>query len=106
MKYKCEVRSDDEYAELPAVARFELSDEDVTEIHKLAKVVADNGLFKVEKFDYRVSYCLSARGKTTERTDADTLNVSATEFWFSAYIKHTNTEILTRRFPLPEINRG
>jgi hypothetical protein len=100
MRYKSEVRSDDEYADLPAVARFTVTEEDMTEIRRLAKIVADNGLFKVEKFDYRVQYYLTEGGKKVERTDADTLNVNATEFWFAAYIKHTNTEILTKRYPI------
>ncbi len=67
-----------------------------------------NGLYKIEKFDYRAKYLKydpeqdpeDARlaGEENEfRTEADVLNVSDTEFWFSAYIKHTDIEVLSEQ---------
>lgn len=99
-KYVSDVRTDDGYADIPSKARFTIDTDDAQEIIKLAGVVQEHGLFTVVKFDYRVVY---ATGKKRESTDADTLNVSASEFWFAAYIKHTNTEILTERFRISDM---
>ncbi len=102
MVYESEVRSDQEF-DLPALATFTISHKDADEIRRLAKMVKSLDLYKVEKFDYRVKWHKTHRGGETERIDSATLNVSKTEFWFAAYIKHTDVEILTRRFPIEEL---
>lgn len=99
-KYVSNVRSDDEYADIPSKARFTIYADDAREIIKLAGVVQEHGLFKVVKFDYRVVY---ATGEKSEPTDTGRLIVSDTEFWFAAYIKHTTTEILTERFRINDM---
>jgi hypothetical protein len=103
MLYESEVRTDSDYDEIPVIARFDVSKLDLDEIRKLATIVEENSLFKVEKFDYRTDWFDSEDNPDSAiRTEADTLNVSATEFWFAAYIKHTNVEILTQRFKITD----
>jgi hypothetical protein len=102
--YRTAVRSGDEFADIPAVAEFTVDQETAQEIIRLAGIVKSNGLYKVEKFDCRACYLrydsehdpedAEDAGEANEiRTEADRLNVSDTEFWFSGYIKHTAVEI-------------
>ena len=37
------------------------------------------------------------------RTEADVLNVSDTEFWFSAYIRHTDIEVVSEQQRIDEL---
>jgi hypothetical protein len=95
-EFTSDVRTDAECGNIPSEAKFVLFNSDAIEIRKLQKFLQDNGLYQVEKFDYRVEW-LDNNGEDT-RTDSDCLHVSQTDFWFSAYLKHTNTEILTDRY--------
>ena len=116
--FRTEVSSSDEYAVLPAVAEFSIDVSTAREILRLSAVVKAHGLYKVEKFDYRASYFRRDPekgpsegpdaaevddGDNDVRTDADCLNVSETEFWFSAYLKHTDVEILSERKRISEL---
>jgi hypothetical protein len=102
--YRTKVRSDADYDELPNVATFVIDEATAKEIIRLSAMVKANSLYKVEKFDYRVSFIKQDEDEPNEQveqaelgTDADCLKVSETEFWFSAYLKHTNVEVLTER---------
>jgi len=105
MRYETEVRSDSNYDELPTKARFVLSEADANEIIRLSALVAANGLHIVEKFDYRTSWLEGddPDAFTEARSDADALNVSENEFWFSGYLKHTNVEVLSERQRISEL---
>jgi hypothetical protein len=104
--FRTEVRSsNDNYNDIPSVVAFSIDEADAAEIIRLAGIVKANGLYKIEKFDYRAQYLkydpqedpeeAKLAGEENEfRTEADVLNVSDTEFWFSGYIKHTDIEIL------------
>lgn len=101
-QYKVNLRSDDEYVELPDFAVFEIDLITAQEIAALSKIVKDNGLHKVEKFDYRVEYfddnVVDDDGPDVPndiRIECPCLNVSDDQFWFTAYIKHTSAEICT-----------
>lgn len=99
MEFNVRVESEAEYAELPVGAVFAIDEPDAREIVRLAAFVAANGLYKVEKFDYRTTW--QARSGGAINSDADTLNITGTEFWFTAYTdKHTNTEMMTERLPV------
>lgn len=103
--YETDVRSDSDYDELPSKARFVITEADAHEIIRLSALVAANGLHKVEKFDYRTSWL---EGDDPDafieaRSDADALNVSENEFWFSCYLKHTNVEVLSERQRISEL---
>jgi hypothetical protein len=107
--FRTEVRcGNDNYNDIPTVVAFSINEADAAEIIRLAGIVRANGLYKIEKFDYRAQYLkydpeedpeeAKLAGEENEfRTEADVLNVSDEEFWFSAYIKHTDIEILSEQ---------
>lgn len=100
-KFESEVRTDSDYDELPIKATFEIDAATATEIRKLAGIVTANGLHKVEKFDYRTVW-LNEDGER-QRVDADSLNVTDIDFWFSAYLKHTDVEVCTNRYRIADL---
>lgn len=96
MKFTSEVRTDDFFADdIPEEVTFEIDKDTTDYIHRLAKIVSLNGLYKVTLFDYRVEWGTG--------TDCDQLNVSADEFWFSAYLKHTSIELFTERYKITDL---
>ncbi len=106
--YRTEVRTDSDYDEIPAVAVFTIEEATAQRILKLSALVKDNGLYKVEEFDYRTEFLKSAGDDEIDdddqaSTEADCLNVSEREFWFSAIIKHTNVEIVTDRQSIADL---
>ncbi len=103
--YRTAVRSDDDNAELPVEVRFGIELATAQEILRLAALAAANGLYKVEKFDHRASWLEGPDPDAFVEADSDldTLNVSATEFWFSAYLKHTKTEVVSERQKIGEL---
>ena len=104
-----EVRyGNDNYNDVPSVVEFSIDEATAAEIIRLAAIVKSSNLYKVVKFDYRATYLkcdpeqdpegAKLGGEENEfRTEADVLNVSDNEFWFSAYIKHTDIEILSEQ---------
>lgn len=100
--FRTDVRCDNEhYNDVPTVVEFTIDGAIAAQIMRLAALVKANHLHKVEKFDYRARYLKydpqqdpeNARlaGEENEfRTEADLLNVTDQEFWFSAYIRHTD----------------
>ena len=106
--YRTEVRTDSDYDEIPSVAVFTIEEATAQRILKLSALVKDHGLYKVEEFDFRTAFLKSdAEDEIDEddqaSTEADCLNVSEREFWFSAIIKHTNVEIVTGRQSIAEL---
>jgi hypothetical protein len=113
--FRTEVRSsNDHYNDLPTVVAFSIDEAGAAEIIRLAGIVKAHGLYKIEKFDYRAQYLkhdprqdpeeANLAGEENEfRTEADVLNVSDTEFWFSGYIKHTDIEILSEQQRIDEL---
>ncbi len=107
--FRTEVRCGaDNYNDIPTVVAFSIDQAGAAEIVRLAGIVRTNSLHKIEKFDYRAQYLkydpeqdpedAKLAGEENEfRTEADVLNVSDSEFWFSGYIKHTDIEILSEQ---------
>jgi hypothetical protein len=107
--FRTEARcGNDNYNDVPSMVKFSIDEATAAEIIRLAKIVKSNDLYKVEKFDYRAMYLkhdpeqepedAKLAGEENEfRTESDVLNVSDSEFWFSAYIKHTDIEILSEQ---------
>ena len=107
--FRTEVCCDnDNYSDIPTVAEFTIDEATAADIVRLAAIVKANDLYKVARFDYRAKYLkydpeqdpedANLAGDGNEfRTEADALNVSDTEFWFSAYIKHTDIRILSEQ---------
>lgn len=108
IQFHTEVRTDSDYDEIPEAVTFEIDVATAREIARLAIWVKTNQVYKIEKFDARARYyrydpasnsdqAIAAGEENDVRTDADCLNVSENDFWFSAYIKHTDVEILSER---------
>jgi hypothetical protein len=113
--FRTQVRcGNDNYNDIPTVVAFSIDEEGAAEIIRLAGIVKANGLYKIEKFDYRAQYLkydpeqdpedAKRAGEENEfRTEADVLNISDTEFWFSAYIRHTDIEVLSEQQRVGEL---
>lgn len=104
--YQTGVRSDNEYADCPDQAEFGIDLATARKIFELAGLVQANGLYKVERFDYRVRWLkVPASGEAAEEVaaDADTLRVSANEFWFGAYLKHASEGFVTERQSIADL---
>lgn len=106
--YRTEVRTDASEADVPLVAIFSIDESSAKDICNKAALIKANGLYKVQVFDYRTSFLkydpetdpeeAAAEGEDNDvNTDCATLNVTDTEFWFSAYIKHVNVQISTSK---------
>ena len=107
--FRTEVCCDnDNYNDIPTVAEFTIDEATAADIIRLAAIVKTNGLYKVERFDYRAKYLrydpeqdpedAKLAGERNEfRTEIDVLNVGDREFWFSAYIKYTDIKILSEQ---------
>jgi len=113
--FRTEVRcGNDYYNDIPTIVEFSIDDATAADIIRLAEIVKTNGLYKIEKFDYRAKYLkydpeqdpeeAKLAGEENEfRTEADVLNVTDTEFWFSAYIRHTDIEVLSEQLGIQEL---
>jgi hypothetical protein len=112
--YRTEVRCGNNYNDIPTVVAFSINEASAAEIIRLAGIVKANGLYKIEKFDYRAEYLkydpeedpeeAKLAGEENQfRTEADVLNVSDEEFWFSAYIKHTDIEVLSEQYSIDDL---
>lgn len=104
--YELSVRSEGDSVGVPTLARFHILEVDAEKIIHLSQVVQENGLYKVEKFDYRTSWLhgdASDEELVEVSSDLDLLNVSANDFWFTAAMKHTDVEVTTERKPISEL---
>jgi hypothetical protein len=100
--FRTDVRCEnDDYNDVPAVVEFTIDVATAAEILHLARMVKAHNLYKVQKFDCRARYlkydpqedpqnAKLADDENDFRTEVDVLNVTDEEFWFSAYIKHTD----------------
>lgn len=123
--YSTEVSCANEFDESPSTALFVIDEEDAKEIVRLARLVIDNELYRVERADYRVSYFMELLEEADEddepvsleetfkrffdengeglRTDGDCISVGSGEFWFSASAKHSSSEYVTAHQPIQEL---
>lgn len=90
----------------PFMARFEVDEQLAREIVRLAAVVDENHVYKLERPDYRAQFLRhdpepcprsSAHGADLipRRTDRDMLVVTVDEFFFSAFCKNTDVAVET-----------
>ncbi|MDR5804919.1 hypothetical protein [Caballeronia sp. LZ001] len=94
-EYRTETRTDADHDDIPPCVAFQIDRDTAFEIVRLAEIVKARGLYKVEKFDYRARW--TDENDEQISMDAETLNVTGKDFWFSGYIKHTNVEVLSAR---------
>jgi len=102
MDFNINVYTDDEFAEIPEKAVFAIDVNTKKLIQELAYIAEVHDLYKLEKFDYRVQW-LNRDGETIV-TEADTLNISYSDFWFAAYLKHTNIEITSEKIRITHLD--
>ncbi|KAH0435496.1 hypothetical protein [Paraburkholderia fungorum] len=102
--YRVEVRGGGDLDNTPGIAVFQVSEESARNIVKLSGVVKANDLYKVERFDYRADFLQydpevnpddaeEAGEENSVRTDCDVLVVTDAEFFFRAYVKHTDVSV-------------
>ena len=114
LQFITSVNSDHEIDGMPSSARFVISEAFAREIIRLASLVSLNGLFKIEKFDRTANFhkdepeddedsAVVEIDSDLVKTDSETLNVSATEFWFAAFLKHGDLEFNTDRQRIKDI---
>lgn len=123
--YSTEVSCVNEFDESPSTALFVIDEEDAKEIARLAKLVIENGLYRVERADYRVRYFMELLEEADEddepvsleetfkrffdengdglRTEGDCISVGSGEFWFSANAKNSSSEYVTAHHPIKEL---
>ncbi|WP_231115673.1 MULTISPECIES: hypothetical protein [Pseudomonas] len=110
--YTVETRATNGAEDAPDVAVFSIDQAAAQGISDLARLVNENGLFKVEKFDSTASFHQYAPG--TEEADelgeenavllkGGCLNVDSASFWFSGFIRNSDTEVVTARQPIDEL---
>ena len=99
-KYVVDVHCTNDYANVPFKAKFTITREKAKEIIRLARLVKDNDLHKVERFDYSAGWV----GKDI-RTDLDCLNVDKEDFYFTAMLKHTSVSFETELVPIARLAR-
>ncbi len=113
----------------PALASFDITKSDAEFIVRMARMVKENGLYKVERFDGSVTWLDRADslgeiadrrpGEQVEtlereidgemetlqpmRTECDTLSITDSEFFFSCYRKHCDDKITTGNVQIEEI---
>jgi hypothetical protein len=103
-EYRAPVSGGDECMRAPRVAVFTIDEAKARNIFALAVIAKVHDLYKVQKFDYGADYLqfdpqvdeedATEQGEENSvRTECDCLNVSRNDFWFSAYIKHTDSRV-------------
>lgn len=111
--YRSRVRSDDE-GDLPNLVEFSIDEGTARNIVFWSQLIRREDLHKIERFDYRATYRKgsdetedddeqSEEDGNIVSTDCDCLNVTGTEFWFSAYLKNDNLEVLSERQNIAEL---
>ena len=102
MHYQTSVRTDADYADIPEAAKFSIDEANAKSIVRLAGLVKANNLHCLEQFDNSVDWDW---GEEEGSTEAERLVVFADAFCFSAWVKHTNVEIRTKKQPIAELAR-
>lgn len=105
------VRSDGYCADMPEAAQLTIDLEMAKRIVSQQKLAIDLDLFQLESFDSTASFLKnepeSNEGEEDEdnirQTEANTLHVSQSEFWFSGFIANTNVEVFSERLPIAEL---
>ncbi|BFO07440.1 TPA: hypothetical protein ACRNDU_006123 [Pseudomonas aeruginosa] len=110
--YIVETRATNGAEDTPEFASFSIDLAATQRIINLARLVKENGLHKVETFDSTASFHQYAPG--TEEAEeigcdndvllkAGCLNVDASSFWFSGFIRHSDVEVVSARQPIAEL---
>lgn len=112
--YHSTVRSDDADATLPEVCDIRTSIAMAKEIVRLSELVKRENLFKAERFDWLATFKKFDPQHSAEEgskigddnvctIDMSCLNVSATEWWVSAYERHSSVKMFSERFSVAQL---
>lgn len=102
--YRAEVHGGGDLDVSPSVAVFQVDEQLARDIIKFASLVKANDVYKIERFDYRAEFlqfdpetapedAAQAGEGNSVRTDVDCLVVTESEFFFRAYVKHTDVGV-------------
>lgn len=111
--YRTGIRHRADTGDRPNGVVFRIDDDSAREIVRLSALVNTHGLYKVTQFDFRARYTRCEpiapeypEGAMVDRvvsTEADCLNVSESEFWFSAYLKHSDIEFSSEALRIADL---
>lgn len=112
--YRVKVHGGRDCDNSPTVALFAIDEQTAQVILSLAKLAKDNDLHKLEKFDYRVRFlqydpetdpedAKDAGAENEVRTECEVLSVTRNDFFFAAYIKHTDIRVSCEGQSLDEL---
>lgn len=110
---KLDVNCTEDYESYPICAIVDLDEDAANKIRLFSRFVQNNGLYKLEKFDYRplwLGHDVLEDEPLTDEDRADTvpvemvcLNVSGDDFWWSAYLKSSGVLIETRKVLIADL---
>ncbi|RJX80313.1 hypothetical protein [Pseudomonas sp. LS-2] len=112
--FRTDARGGGDLDNMPNIVTFAVDENLAREIASLAEFVASHGLHKVEKFDGRAQFlrhdpmidpdqALVLGDENHVRTECGCLAVSGSEFWFTAFVKHTDEEVSSPRQSIKEL---
>ncbi len=112
--YRVAVYGGEDLDRAPRVAKFHVTEEYAREIIGLAALVAANDLHQVERYDGHADFlqydpetdpddAQEAGDENSVRTECDVLAVSKDEFFFQAYVKHTDIRVQCAAQPIAEL---
>lgn len=112
MSFIVEARSSNGAEDTPDFVSFFIDLAAAQRIINLARLVKENGLYKIEKFDSTASFhryspeTEEAREIGAENNvllKAGSLNVDASSFWYSGCVAHSDVEVTSSRQPITEL---
>jgi len=113
MKLTMDLSSSSEFFDGPAIgATTDLSTTDIATIHVLSEVCKQHDLYKVVRFDNGALEFFDIDWETDERVEFEgrvecvTLNVTATDVFWSGYYKHTDVRWETTSVSLQNLAKG
>ena len=114
IEYRVEAHRGGDCDNLPNTVVFHIEEATARVIAELASLIESHDLYRIEKWDHRARFlqfdpqteaedAVAAGEENDVRTECDRLVVSATEFGFAAYIKHTDIEVTSDMRPIAEV---
>lgn len=97
----------------PKAVQIVINESIAAQIRRCAQFVKENELYKVQRFDWPgwlAKMPIDTNGgldmeKSPYRTTVETLNISADEFWYEAYVEDTDIEIISERVSIASLNK-
>ena len=114
IEYRVEAHHGGECDNVPSVAHFSIDEATASRIAILSEYIKAHDLYKIELWDHRTRFLqfdpvtepedAEAVGEENDvRTECDRMTVTRDEFWFAAYIKHTDEDVSSAKQPIGEL---